>query len=211
MRTDLSRAVCDPAETSAKLRSHLEMCAACREELRSGRELVGTLREALRPEPLSDSLTSRIRARLDSQTGTTQRLRLQPLRLVGAAAAACLLATTLGPWGASRYTATPSGELWAEAGLTSEDAAAITAVLAFSRWNGVVEYGVQDLAERVADLAQSVEAHSDAGGGLPWGPEDDWDMPAADTDASDRGSRQRALAAGPGLGMPERSALRAGC
>lgn len=208
---ELSRAMCDPAETSAALRSHLEACAACRAALASGRELVGKLRGALRPEARSDSLTLCIRARLDSQTRTPPHLRLQPLRLVGAAAAACLLATSLGPWGASWHTVTRSGDSWAEAGLTREDAAAITAAVAFSRWNGAVEYGLQELAERVADLAQSVEAHSGAGSGLPWGREDDWDTPADDTDASDRGSSQRVLAAGPGLVMPVRSDPRAGC
>ncbi len=177
---ELVRLMCaDAAEPAPELRAHLAECAACRELLASSRDLVGALRVALKPEPLPSRLATRIKAELDERTSPGRSTWLVRLSLVGTAAAACLLAALLGP----SATIPPTAPMVME--LSSADAVAIVDAYAALQWEGTVAYSVEALSERIEDVSQTLTPGAEARSGLPWGPEDDWDVPVGEDETRD--------------------------
>jgi hypothetical protein len=185
-RAELLRLMYDGAQPSAELQSHLAACGLCRQTLESWRKLTGPLRAALEPEPLPGELARCICDRLDARPVARRGARLVPLSVAWAAAAACLVAAILIGWpGRNRPPANiEPGEERIE--LSEADAALIVAACTRWGWDSPADYLVEAVAEQVEQVARAMQRQEDAGGLLPWGPEDDWDLPAANLDASSR-------------------------
>lgn len=171
---ELLRLACgDAGGPSAALRARLEDSAALREQLEEAADLVGTLRSALSPAPLPPDVEARIHVALD-QFPTAHRAWTWPLRLAGSAAAACLLAALLLPW---HTGSAPGGSLPAEIDLTEADAAVIVA----AHWDlcseTLTDYSVGALEQCLETTLRRLERDPDTASVLPWGPDDDWDMP----------------------------------
>lgn len=176
------------AEPSAALRAHLASCPLCREELDAARELAAPLRAALRPEALREGLEAEIRARVVARS-TNQGLPWA-LRVGTAAVAAALLLAVLVPH--SRPTRST-----AEVTLSADDAAVIASTYTLLNWESPLEDSVEYLSTRIKDATQRVERQSGAPSTLPWGPEDDWDLPVGDEETSRIRAGQRLCAAPP--------------
>lgn len=167
-RADLVRLACDRrAEPPADLRAHLSTCSECREKLEIERELATALREALRPEPLSRRFRQRINAELCSPRRSRVATLRWTVRLSLAAAAAAALALILRPLGE------------APAGPAQTDPLVIAEARWRQRWNSP-EDSVRYLERRMDNVAQSLERDPGGESCLPWGPEDDWDMPVGE-------------------------------
>jgi anti-sigma factor RsiW len=176
----------DDAQPSADLQSHLADCGTCRRMLETWPELAGSLRAALEPETLTDELARSIRERLDAQTVARRPAWLVPLSVACTAAAACLVVAILVGWpGRNRPVAnTQPGEERIE--LSDADTALIVAACMRWGWDSPADYLVDVVAEQVEHVARGMQQQEDAGGLLPWGPEDDWDLPPANSGASGR-------------------------
>lgn len=183
LRDELVRLACNSAAASSPaLRAHLANCPQCQRKLAADRQLLGDVGAALRPEPLSNELATRIAERLAAQTGVTRGRWFSARPLVGAAAvAACLLIVFL----VSRGTQpAPSREdSRARLGLTKGDETAITEAYALLLWESA-EYSVDSLAERVEQAVQAVGRAPGGNAVLPWSADDDWDVPEANTESS---------------------------
>jgi hypothetical protein len=179
-RDALVRLVCaDASGSTAALRSHLASCAVCREELETGQELAGTLRDVLRPESLSEGFVQCLRQRLDAES-----LRARPCRRVrlgvalGAVAAGLAAALVVPPWLRQATLPTPHSSMPSGLSLSREDAAAILQTFTDLGWEGPTETSLGLLADRVEDLSQTLGSESKTQTALPWGRENDWDVPA---------------------------------
>ncbi len=184
VRDELLRLTCgETGDPSAALSFHLENCTTCREVLDGSREMVDALRMALQPEPLPERLEADIRTRLDGQT--VERHAAWPLRLcaIGTAAAACLLIGLVIHNNATRQ-AEPSPASVPQFELSGDDAAAIVAACSLLGWDSPVEYSTGVLSERVEDMTRTVTRDPAGRTILPWGPEEDWDLPAGDRGSS---------------------------
>lgn len=176
---ELVRLACgDTPAPSESLQAHLRECAACRDELTSLRGLVGYLRVALKPEPITNSLRERICCRLDVVASRGYRVS-EWIRLGAASAvvAACIALTIMFPHSFGSLTQSSAADSAGELALSKADVAAIAAAYAVLRWDDPVEYGLESLAERAEDVVQSVERKLEGRSGLPWNAQDDWDTP----------------------------------
>jgi predicted anti-sigma-YlaC factor YlaD len=179
-RDELLRMMCDEAaEPSAALQTHLVLCDACRTALAASGELAAALRHALRPEPLSDDALPNFRRRLMAESFRARLIRPGLLAVACTAVAAGLLAALMLPWPGRPSAARMSNSSAQDTiSLSDDDAATIMAAFACVGWEGPTETSVGLLAEQVSDMAQAVGRETGAKTGLPWGPDDDWDLPA---------------------------------
>ena len=173
----------DAGEPSATLRARLDESAKLREQLEETTELLTTLRSALSPDPFPAHVEARIHAALD-ELPVARRTWRWPLHVIGSAAAACLLAALLLPWrgGPVSDNGLPSGSRF---DLTEADAAAIVAAHWDMGSDTLADYSVGVLEQHLETTARRLERDPTAESVLPWGPEDDWDMPAATLQRSD--------------------------
>ncbi|MGD8452094.1 MAG: hypothetical protein PVJ57_09775 [Phycisphaerae bacterium] len=177
---ELLRLACDEtglAGPSDGLRARLEADERLRTDLEQKRALVRELRDALTPEPLPSSLRAEIDLRLDEQAGGTRTLVLPPYRIAGlVAAAAALVLVVLAP----PSVPTQTNDTATAVTLTAEDVTDIADAFALMAWNGSVDYSLEQVSADVADLDERLEQRAEAGGGLPWSADDDWDAPRED-------------------------------
>lgn len=173
------RAICDEGEPSVGVQARLAADSHAAVEFQEARDLVSDLRAALQPEPMPEPLVARIRRRIGNQSAGSPRIVRIILPLVTAAAAALALAVV------SRFDGAPrSQEESLSVALSSEDAADIIAANALLSWEGQLQTAVSEIAADVGDLQKATEQISQAGQGLPWSAEDDWD--AATTEGQSR-------------------------
>ncbi len=179
-RDELVRLVCaDAPGSTAVLRSHLSSCAVCREKVETGQELVGTLRDVLRPESLSEGFVQCLRQRLDAESSRARPRRLVRLGVaLGAVAAGLVAALVVPPWLRSATPPAPHSSTPGGLSLSREDAAAILQTFTDLGWEGPTETSLGLLADRVEDLSQTLGSESKTQTALPWGRENDWDVPA---------------------------------
>jgi hypothetical protein len=178
---ELLRLTCgDIAEPSDSLRAHLEACPACRESAVAARELIRSLEAALAPEPLSDELVARIHARFDTAAAPTRMVWTMKFRVACTVAAAAAVTALLVPWGLRTHSPATTGTEIAEIKLSAEDATTIVAAFTRLDWDSP-EYSVEALQEKIEDITQTVERDKGAQTLLPWGRDDDWDVPVNDT------------------------------
>jgi len=172
-------------EPSPDLRAHLDACEPCRVLLDETRSLVQLFSTALRPEPLPSSARQRIVSRLDAEFRTGRHRWVLPLRILGTAAAACLLVAVLVPWRGGVGDTKPGTETGEPVALSENDTAVIAAAWMLSSWDdAAIEYSVDALSEKVADVSQMLEREEGSGSLLPWGADDDWDLPTVDMETS---------------------------
>ena len=191
-RDELLRCVYEAGvEPGSELQEHLNQCAACRELIESEREMVAQLEAALGPEPLPADAMDRILARAEEGL-SRERVHTASWRWwAGSAAVAAGLLIAL-VWYYSANDGLPAGVIESE---TTEAVVATgevegspesAAVLVFAEellsWDGA-ESSAEVLAEQVVEVAETVDRrHGDSY--LPWGPEDDWDLPVEESDTS---------------------------
>jgi hypothetical protein len=182
-RQELLRLICDErdvAEVSPSLRARLDRDSELRDELAGTQELLGGLREALRPEPLSETLVRRIHARLTDQDSAPPVTIWRTIRLTGLAAAAALVLALVQPAAlppASNRTATPTA-------LSPADAADIVAAYGLLDWGGHMDYSIERVSTELKEIEQSIKREPGVQTGLPWSREDDWDAPSASRDGA---------------------------
>jgi hypothetical protein len=178
-REELLRQMYAGAEPSAAVQAHLATCATCRAARAAAQELAGALRAALQPEPLSEESVQRLRQRLTAETFPARFIRPRLVAVVGAAVAAGLLGAVLVPWWMQPSAArAPQGSAPHEITLSEEDAAAIVAAYTRVGWEGPTETSLSLLADQVSDVSRGIGREAGAETYLPWGPENDWDLPA---------------------------------
>lgn len=185
-RDELLRVACrDLATPSETLQAHLAACPTCCATLESSRSLVGALQLALEPEPLPEGLQAEIWARLDAPIRRIQSVPAwMRTGVATAAVAACVLLAILFPRGFQPGIWTSAPDQTGEIALSKEDMAAIAEAYAVLRWDDPADHVLQVLATRTEDVAEAVEGTSDSRSGLPWGPQDDWDVPATKVESS---------------------------
>lgn len=184
LRDELLRdAVGDVLETEStgELEAHLSNCSSCRETLEESRELLDSLRAALRPTELPAGLQARIhqgwKGRTPRRAGRVRRL----LPLAALAAAASLLVAVLTP---------PEQPMT----LSQADAAEIASAFGLLQWNDPLERSLDTVGKRLDSIQRDLGGDADPAGPLPWTAEDDWDNPARDEDSSSqRRSRSRSV------------------
>ena len=175
-RDELLRLACDEGDTapaSPELPDVLADDTDTRAEFAETRELVNELRSVLRPEPLPEALARRIARQLDAQTVGRRTLILRQLRVGGLAAAAALLLAVIGPWNLRTTSVV----------LSEQDAASIVAAWEDTSWTGYLDYSLERVSDELDDIEQRIDRES----GLPWGPEDDWDLSGDDRGTSLQG------------------------
>jgi hypothetical protein len=132
--------------------------------------LLASLRDALRPEPLSPALRDRIRAGWESHVVPAGRLRLPAIRLIGLAAAACVMVALLLPTARTRPPAAPVA-------LSSDEAAAIVAVFGVLAWEGPVDGSLDVISASLDEMERALTQDSESSALLPWSSDDNWDVP----------------------------------
>jgi len=186
-RDELTRLMCEAAEPSRALRAHLAACGACRETLAANRKLADALRTALQPEPLPAALAARIRGAMDKRAckaeaceaelrTTGARTWVWPWRIATGAAAAALAAAVLVPALLPKAPQT-GGRRAGDVALTGDEAAVAATCWGLTAWDGPMEDAVQYIAGRVNDVTRTVARDPAGERLLPWGAEDDWDVP----------------------------------
>jgi hypothetical protein len=170
-RAALAIACGEPTPDAAELAEHLRTCAACRAATAADAALVTDLRTALEPEPLSPELRARLQALRPRRTGHAWRL---VNRITGVAAAILLVAVL---WQYRPATQRPAGD----AGPTPDVSLASDAT---DYWDGSLEYALDSVRTSVSTVEQQISGENTAQRKLPWGPEDDWDLPPAGHDSS---------------------------
>lgn len=125
--------------------------------------------DALKPEPLSRELVERIRADWNARP-SRPTLRLHwAWAIAPLAAAACAILIIRGPSGSDR-----SGD-----GRNIGAGAPSIAATQESQWDS----SVSELDAQLVQIGTSVSGHA-ADSFLPWGSDDDWDLPAAESNSS---------------------------
>jgi hypothetical protein len=171
-RDEALRLACgDQSEPSPELAEHLARHPAECERLEEDRAVIETVRAAIAPEPLPGRLVARIDRELDAVRVPRRPAWVRPLRLCSAAAAACFLAALMSPFEKAVRTQEP------DFALDRSEAATIAAAFGAILWESPAEESVAYLSDRVKDVARCVERDPEAESSLPWGPEDDWDVP----------------------------------
>lgn len=145
-------------------------------------ELSAALRIALRPEPLPASLVDRIRMDLDRRSGAVRRRRLPKTHLIGLAAAACLMVAVMLPAENDHRAARQAAPLR----FSPEEAAEIVAAYGLLTWDCPVDYTLSTVDGALADLERTLRGEADGYRMVPWGREDDWDVPTAVEEAPSR-------------------------
>jgi len=158
----------DSAAASAALAAHLAQCPGCRAEVDEFRALAAELRSALRPAALDSAVIARVLERATARRRDPQGL-LRLGRWAGCVAAAAALALALRPM------TDPGSGADADA-LTHAAVEAIAAAVAEVHWD-VSGAGVEVLAEAATTVVEALTATQAGERGLPWGVEDDWDLP----------------------------------
>jgi len=149
-------------------------------DLESPDNVLASLRAALRPEPLPPALSGRIRADLDRRCGPARRSGLPVVHMLWLAAAACLVAAVLLP----PRTAPRAAELAALPSLTSGEAAEIVAAYAVLAWDSPVDYTLEAVDASLDSVERALRREPGSTTLLPWGPDDDWDVPLTTDDGS---------------------------
>ena len=171
---ELLRLLCgepEGAEVSASLRQRLARDDELRAQVDASRELLGELQDALHPEPLPQALVRRIHDRVDYQTRAGTLHLPRRLLLVGLAAAAALALAVVLPLG---LPPSPNEE---PAALSANDAAEIVAAWALLGWNEHLDYSIERVSTDLDHIEKRIRRGPGACTDLPWGPEDDWDVP----------------------------------
>lgn len=137
-------------------------------------ELIGALRDALRPAPLPAALRDRVAARFSMSSAASSRSRVFHIgRWVATAVAACVAFEMFLP--------TPSSsDLTQPPQLTSDDAAAIVSALGLTHWESRSnKAAVSALEDSVLELNAELRGeHSSESASFHL--EGDWDMPRGD-------------------------------
>jgi len=132
--------------------------------------LLASLREVLRPEPLSPALGDRIRAGWESRAAPAGRLRLPTVRLLGLAAAACLMVALLLQPARTRQPAAPVA-------LSPDEAAAIVAAWGVLAWEGPVDGSLGVISASLDEIESALGRESERRTLFPWSSDDNWDVP----------------------------------
>jgi hypothetical protein len=174
-RDDLLRLAWGDLEASgvsAALDGHLASCAGCQQRLAEWRELAGSMVAALRPDPIPNRLTYRLQQELNSRKLPLVRLSAWPLSVVGAAAAALLVALLIPVQTVSR----PGSFVQSD-----EDAAAIAAAIGLLEWGDPLDYSIDRMSATLDSIEQTVKWQAGEESLLPWAAEDNWDALPAPT------------------------------
>jgi hypothetical protein len=182
-RLELLRLICDEhdvADAPPSLRSRLDRDSELRDELTGTQELLHGLREALKPEPLPETLVRRIHVRLTDQGQIRSTTIWRTIRLAGLAAAAALVLALVQP------AALPPASNGAASttGLSPTDAADIVAAYGLLDWGGHLDYSIERVTTELKEVERSIEREPGAQTGLPWSRDDDWDAPSASRDGA---------------------------
>ncbi|MBU0618478.1 MAG: hypothetical protein KKI02_12240 [Planctomycetes bacterium] len=143
--------------------------------------LLAPLREALRPEPLPPALADWIRTDWQSRSMPVRRLRLRPFHLLGTAAAAALIIAVLLQAGLSGRTSQSVA-----VALSPDEAAAIVAAFGTIVWESPTDYSLDVVNASLDDIEGALRGETDSATLLPWGSDDDWDIPAATDEGASR-------------------------
>lgn len=155
--------------------------------------LVDDLRDALAPEPLDAALRQRIHQEIQA-ANRPRILRFDLLRLTTAAAAAAVFAAVIWPATLDPAT-TPSATpvVSTDAGDSESD----TFALAYTwlDWQSPVGASAEILSDRVSDVAERIQqtAATDTDSVLPWGSDDNWDVPDKQQDVSQAAGQRLAV------------------
>jgi predicted anti-sigma-YlaC factor YlaD len=163
---ELTRLACgDAAEPTPALRTHLENCPACRSALTAARRLVSDLRVALQPAELPATVLTSIERRLRALPAHGRRTRYLALLVPCAVAASVALALLVSsrPHGPAQRPTTAGTQTARQ----TEDSA----------WDSPAGYALDTLKSGSADTSAGWGTSGDAWTLLPWGTEDDWDVP----------------------------------
>ncbi len=145
-------------------------------------ELLPALRAALRPEPLPPALVSRIRAAWYGRSAPIRRLSLRPFHLLGTAAAAAVLIAVLLQTGRVDRASESVGAV----ALSSDETAAIVTAIGTIAWEGSAEYLLDVVDASLDDVERTLQRKANSATLLPWGRDDDWDLPAAIDEGTSR-------------------------
>ena len=155
-------------------------------------ETLNALRDVLRPEPLPASLVARIEQDWDARGGRT-RIRLAPWRTIGLAAAAALLIAVL-------YPAQFSSDGGSTMAITQEEARLIAAAwgtVEMADWDATTMSGttatIESVGESLVKIERQLTGERSDSRLLPWGRDDDWDMPPASEQDASRARRNKAV------------------
>lgn len=171
-REDFVGVICDGrrARAGSALERRLARDPALREALDADRELMASLRVALRAEPLAPAVERRIRDRAARELDRRRPAGWQSGAALTLAAAAALLLGVI--WTAE----TPVEPARPALELTPEDSSAIVAAFEEVGWKSAVDYSVEYVALRVDALQQRANPTGDSG--LSWDVNEAWDLPA---------------------------------
>ncbi len=139
-----------------------------------------SLSDVLRPEPLPAALRDRIRADFDRRCAASRPLRVKTNRLVAVALAASVMLVLMLPMNRAERTLPRSATL----SLTSDEAAVIVAAYGVLSWDSPAEYTLDVLDDTLDNLERSLRREDGSTSGLPWGPQDDWDVPPTTDEGS---------------------------
>jgi len=142
-----------------------------RRELTELRALVQELRRALRPQPVSPHLLARLSSMAD-QARVAKTRKLVAVSLMLAAAAALVLAVFLPMQGGPKERSEP--------GLSAAEASALVRAFAELDWAGHIDYGLEQVTRQIEKVEQDLGGQRQVRQLFPWGPEDEWDLPAED-------------------------------
>jgi|GEM_PF-3879427 len=146
-------------------------------------EFLHSLQDALRPEPLPDELTDRIRADWDRRAVPGRVIRLRSWSWA-AAAAACLMVLL---WPSRQFDSS-----FAAVELTADDAALIVAAYGVLSWEDTVDYSIAMIDVSMNDIDQTLRVDGGVSGAAYF--DDAWDLPISDN-AGETGVRMPADAA----------------
>jgi|GEM_PF-2765402 len=162
----------DAAEPTPALRTHLENCPTCRSALRAAQRLVSDLRAVLQPTELPAAVFASIERRLRTLSAHGRRTRYLALLVpcaVAASVALALLVSSRPQIPAQRLTTAGT-----QTAHQTEDSA----------WDSPAGYALDMLKSGSADTSAGWGTSGDAWTLLPWGTEDDWDVPPGSVESS---------------------------
>lgn len=143
--------------------------------------LLASLHQALRPEPLPPMLADRIRTDWQSRSALVRRLRVRPFHLIGTAAAASLMIAVLLQAGLSGRTSQSVA-----VALSPDEAAFIVAAFGTIAWESPTDYSLDVVNASLDDIEGALRGETDSATLLPWGSDDDWDIPGTTDEGASR-------------------------